>query len=293
MRSLYAWWAHPWVRHLRLGFNVLLAPIFLWGVLLAGGTLDRPEVWAGFVAFHVFLYGGANAFNSFYDRDEGPIGGMLRPPAVDPGLLPFSLAFQFAGAPFALWAGWDVLVVWLVLAAVFAAYSHPAVRWKAHPAAALAAIAFGQGGIGFLGGWFSAADGWASLGRPVAWWGAATTVLLLTGLYIVTQSYQVAEDRRRGDQTLPVLLGARRALRIAVALLLVGGALIAWFASVRFGVAWGAALLVGTFAGGVWLGRFAARFREDDVEANFHRVMAFATVASGSLTVFLAWHLIG
>lgn len=291
MRSLLTWGRHPWIRHLRLPFNVLLAPIFLWGVLLAGGSVTDPHVWVGFLALHVFLYGGANAFNSYYDRDEGPIGGMLEPPLVDEGLLAFSLGVQAVGLPLAAWVGTPFLIAWLALAAVFTAYSHPAVRWKSRPAAALAAIALGQGGVGFLAGWWSTGAGWATVLQPEAWWGAAITCLLLTGLYIVTQSYQVQEDRSRGDRTLPVLLGPRRALWLAAGLLAAGGGAIAIYAGDRFGVAWGVALLAGAGIGSAWLVYFAWRFDEDEVAANFRRVMRFAFASSGALIGFLLWHL--
>ena len=291
MRTVRAWWRHPWVRHLRLGFNALLAPIFLWGVLLAGGSIADPGVWVGFLSLHVFLYGGANAFNSYYDRDEGPIGGLLEPPPVDAGLLPFSLAVQAIGLPLAAWVGPPFVAAWLALAGVFAAYSHPVVRWKAHPAAALAAIALGQGGVGFLAGWWSTGASWGSVLRPEAWWGAAITCLLLTGLYVVTQSYQVQEDRSRGDRTLPVLLGAPRALALAAGLLAVGGVAIAIYAGARFGAAWGAALLAGAALGAASLLLFARGFDETDVAANFRWVMRFAFASSGALTLFLLWHL--
>src|ERR1700724_1119894 len=82
--------------HLRLHFQLLLAPVFLWGWLVAGGGLNWT-VLIGFVALHVFLYSGATAFNSYYDRDVGPVGGLEHPPQVVPALLPFSIAVQAVG----------------------------------------------------------------------------------------------------------------------------------------------------------------------------------------------------
>src|SRR5205814_1433372 len=64
--------------------------------LLAGGGMSLSILLA-FLAFHLFLYGGATAFNSYYDRDEGPVGGLERPPPVVPQLLPFSLAMKTVG----------------------------------------------------------------------------------------------------------------------------------------------------------------------------------------------------
>src|SRR4051812_40810448 len=82
--------------HLRLHFQLLLAPIFLWGYLLAGGGWGMALA-VSFVAFHVFNYGGGTAFNSYYDRDEGRVGGLEPPPPVQQALLPFALAMQVAG----------------------------------------------------------------------------------------------------------------------------------------------------------------------------------------------------
>ncbi|MCS7313632.1 MAG: ubiquinone biosynthesis protein UbiA, partial [Acidobacteria bacterium] len=82
--------------HLRLHFSVVLLPLFLWGFRL---TETRPSgaFWLGLLVVHVFLYGGANAFNSYFDRDEGPIGGLYRPPPVSTGTLVVAWVFKALG----------------------------------------------------------------------------------------------------------------------------------------------------------------------------------------------------
>jgi 1,4-dihydroxy-2-naphthoate octaprenyltransferase len=283
---------HPYVRHLRLNFNLLLTPIYLWGVLLAGGTLFQPRFWIGFITLHLFLYGGGTAFNSYYDKDEGPIGGMAKPPPTDRGLLWFSIAFQLLGLPLAMMVGWAFTAAWLIIFLMMAAYSHPAIRWKSNPAAALAAVAVGQGGIGFAVGWLTVQRDWRTLLDPVALVGAITTALIVTGLYIVTQSYQTAEDRARGDRTLPVLLGPRTALRLAFVILGLGGLLLVVMLGQRFGWGWSVALALFFGFTGLALLRWAQRFDEDEVMDNFHTAMRFATVSSTVLSAFLLWHLV-
>src|SRR5947209_19106818 len=118
--------------HLRLHFQLLLAPVFLWGWLLAGGGLSQSVV-LGFIAFHFFLYSGATAFNSYYDRDIGPVGGLERPPPVLPALLPVALLMQAIGW---LLAAFVNLPFWLAYGAfvgLSTAYSHPRIRLKARP----------------------------------------------------------------------------------------------------------------------------------------------------------------
>lgn len=296
--SAAAWrrpWRHPWVRHLRLPFNLFLTPLFLWGAWWAsadGATAPDPlRLVVAWLALHVFLYGGTNALNSFYDRDEGPIGGLFEPPAVDPGLLRWAWAVQLAGLPLAAWVGVPFVVVWLALLGVATAYSHPATRWKARPVAALAAVGLGQGGLGALAGAVAVRDEWPEVGALV---GAAAPLHLLVpaclvlALYVVSQSYQTVEDRRRGDRTLPVLWGARTALRAAALVGAVGATLLVALVALRSGIAWATAFAVFLGALGLWQLAWAARFREDDVRGSFRTTMRFVAVAGLGLTALLA-----
>jgi 1,4-dihydroxy-2-naphthoate octaprenyltransferase len=223
--------------HLRLPFQLTLAPIFLWGALLSGGRWGW-ETLAAFLSLHLFLYPAATAFNSAYDRDEGPVGGLEAPPPVPPGLLGFSLALGAAGVLLAVPAGYAFLLLYLMAAGWTAAYSHPSTRWKAGPVSSMLAIALGQGAVGFAAGWAAAAP--LDLADPLFLAGAASAALTSVGLYPATQVFQIGEDRARGDKTLAVTLGPARALRLGALLLLGGGALAAWAAS-RWPGGWHAA----------------------------------------------------
>lgn len=276
-----------YLAHLRLPFNLLLAPIYLWGVVLAGGTLQSWSFWLGFASLHVFLYGGTTAFNSYYDRDQGPIGGMVSPPRVGAGLLPFSLSVQALGVPFAAAVGTTFLVVWLLLFSLAFAYSHPRFRLKARAYPALLAVAFGQGGLGFAAGWFVVDPRPASLLGVTPLVGIGATALLLAGLYIVTQSYQTQEDRRRGDLTLPVILGARRALMVALALLALGAVPLLLLLAVNSD--WPTSILLALLllVVGIRLAHWANSFRENEVIANYQTAMRLVTVSSLALTAAL------
>ncbi len=289
-------WAHRF-RHLRLPFNALLAPLFLWGAVLADATVGGPvgvdptgaatqagwRIAVAFVALHVFLYGGTNAFNSYYDRDEGPIGGMLEPPPVDRGLLLFSLAWQGIGAALAPLAGLPFAAAWGLLFLVFTAYSHPAVRLKRNPVLAFAAVGLGQGAVGFACGWLARAPDPAGLLRLDAVLGMVAATAVVAGLYVVTQSYQSDEDARRGDRTLPVLLGPRRALAVATVPLGLGGALLVVRVAAGWGAGWATATGALLAALGAWMLAWSRRFDASDVRGEFVRTMRFLGVASGAL----------
>lgn len=281
---------HPYLRHLRLHFNLLLSPIYLWGALAAGGSLSDARLWLGWVSLHLFLYGGTTALNSYYDRDEGPVGGMFDPPPVSGGLLRFSLWFQALGLVPAVLLGARFTAAWLLLFLVFTAYSHPRVRFKADPAQALLAIALGQGALGFALGWSAAGGGPLTSGAVL--WGTLSTALVVSGLYIVTQSYQTLEDRARGDRTLPVLLGPRAALLVALALLALGGAALVAQLAPRLGLLT-LPLVLFLLAVGAWLARWALGFREERVRENFRTAMRLTATASIGITLPLVWLLFG
>jgi 4-hydroxybenzoate polyprenyltransferase len=276
--------------HLRLHFQLLLAPIFLWGYWLAGGRLNLP-FWIAFLAFHVFLYGGTTAFNSYYDRDEGPIGGLIKPPPVVQALLPFSLVMQAIGAVLALGVNLTVAILYLIIFAMGFAYSHPALRWKARPLGGLLTVGIGQGILAGLGGWATANPSLMAL-MPLDWLGLLAVALVTVGFYPLTQIYQIDEDLRRGDLTFAAWVGPRGAFRFA--LIVLGGAAIIVVAVIGRLLGFWNALLVGVCYGGLLLaiGQWAARFDAAHILANYRRIMRIYLLTSLGFIGFLTFHLI-
>jgi 4-hydroxybenzoate polyprenyltransferase len=219
--------------HLRLAFSLVLTPLFIWGVYLA---LPRPLSWAhillAYLIVHVPLYGGMNAFNSYFDRDEGPIGALAEPPPVDQMVLLVAIGCKAVALVAGLWLDlrFGLLVGVGVLFSVL--YSHPRWRWKERPAIAAAAIFVCQGILGVLWGWVAAtwAAGETTLAVSDFWprgWietagvlGAAGWTL---GFYPLTGAYQIDSDARRGIRTLAVALGVTGCFLAAVLIAPLGG----------------------------------------------------------------------
>ena len=285
------------VVHLRLPFQLLLAPVFLWGWLLAGEHLASggPDAvrrfGLAFVSFHVFLYGGVTAFNSYYDRDEGPVGGLERPPTVIPELLPFSLVVKTIGWALAALVNRPFFLIYGGFLALSMAYSHPRPRLKARPIPSLLVVGGGQGILAFLGGWAANRGEIASAVGPVGAIGALAATLLVLGLYPLTQVYQIGEDRLRGDRTIAVAWGPAASFRLALACQGFGG--LAMLAVVsRYG--WGDAALVGAaiLVQMSVVARWAARFDPHRVLGNYRRVMRLNAATSGGLALYLGYHLV-
>ena len=277
--------------HLRLPFQILLSPIFLWGYLLAGGR-PEPRLLVAYLSFHFFGYAGGTAFNSAYDRDEGPIGGLAAPPPVPQRLLGFSLIWQAAGFALALLVNPVFATIYAVMFLLSVAYSHPAVRWKGKPALALITVALGQGVLACLGGWAAArgevVSAWAPIGALTV--GAAT--LITTGFYPLTEIYQVEEDARRGDRTLAIWLGPRNAFRFALTLIGCGALLAFALIASRFGLA--EALLLGAASVAVVaiVRAWGARYEASAVMYNFRMIMRLYAFTSIAFLAWIGWHLL-
>jgi 1,4-dihydroxy-2-naphthoate octaprenyltransferase len=279
-------------KHLRVPFQLSLAPIFLWGYFLASLRLT-PAFVLGFAAFHFCLYTGITAFNSAYDRDEGPVGGMRAPPPVPPGLRAFALAIQALGAALAACVNLSFLAIYLLIAAMGAAYSHPRTRWKAHPAASVATVFVGQGALGFLGGWAAATGGIAAVLGERGIWGLFAAAFTTLGLYPLTQVYQIEEDAARGDRTLAVVLGPVGALRFGLLCLVLAGAA-ATTVMARTSTRIDTALITIAYLFILWqVARFARGYRQQryTVISAFRTAMRLNFLISAGFLVFIALHL--
>jgi 4-hydroxybenzoate polyprenyltransferase len=277
--------------HLRLHFQLLLAPVFLWGWLVAGGGLSR-EVVAAFVALHVFLYTGATAFNSYYDRDEGPVGGLEKPPPVPPALLPVSLTMKAIGLLLSVLVNVQFALAYAAFAVLSLAYSHPRVRLKAHPWSSLLTVGFGQGVLAFLGAWAAVRGSLASAWSLDGALGATGAALMILGLYPLTQLYQVDEDRRRGDRTIAVAWGAERCFTLSLTCLLFGGLAMLAVVARRFGALDGAVVTVGLVAQLAAIGWWARHYQPTLIISNYRHVMRLNSLSGALLGGYLVVRLI-
>ena len=165
-----------------------------------------------FLLWHLGLYGGATAFNSYWDKDEGPIGGLKNPPPMRPWMRWASFFLMMVPAPFLMY---DIvsdtlplasMVVYLLSFFLFWAYSSPIIRWKGHPYLSVLVIFLSTGTNGFFMGYFSSSGMSISLLSLIAACGVAS---ILVSLYPISQLFQLEEDQRRGDHTLALQIGVK------------------------------------------------------------------------------------
>jgi 1,4-dihydroxy-2-naphthoate octaprenyltransferase len=279
------------VVHLRLHFQLLLAPVFLWGWLIAGGGFSLA-VAIGFVALHVFLYSGATAFNSYYDRDSGPVGGLERPPPVPRSLLPLALLMQGVGWVLAALVNLPFWLACGTFIGLSSAYSHPRVRLKAHTLSSLLVVGFGQGVLAFVAAWAATRGEVASAWSVDGALGAAAAMALILALYPLTQLYQIEEDAARGDRTVAVAWGPAGCFRFSLVFTLIGGAAMLVALLRRFGLVDAALVGVGLgaqFVAILWLAR---GFDSRRIVETYRRVMGVNALSAGALGAYLLVRLV-
>ncbi|HEX8350821.1 MAG TPA: UbiA family prenyltransferase, partial [Hymenobacter sp.] len=213
---------------LRIPFSVYLMPIFWFGLSALPMRLDVLRTLGVFIVLHLLAYPASNGYNSYYDRDEGSIGGLKQPPKVSEELI--HLVWLFDGL--AVVGAWLLSPLFAVLVAVYLAiskaYSYDGIRLKKYPLLSTLVVVIFQGAFTFLMTQVGVGATSAQLLEPTNLLLAMVSTLFLCGSYPLTQVYQHTEDRERGDQTLSLVLGIRGTFVFAAIGLLFGAGVLAF-----------------------------------------------------------------
>lgn len=198
---------------------------------LSGARLTSAGL--GIALWVVCLNGGTLALNSAYDRDEGDVAYLRRPPPPPGHLGVFGLGLMVLGLVGALLLPYGYRAAYAFCLGLSVLYSVPPIRLKAVPGADWAINMVGFGTL-------TPYAGWAATGVPLD--PARGLVLLgfcplFAALYPLTQIYQFEEDSRRGDRTLARTLGVKRSLLVSVGAV---GVAFAVFVTAGLRAGWGA-----------------------------------------------------
>ncbi len=217
------------VQLLRLPFSIFLMPVY-WFALSQVIPRDWGRALLVFLILHLLVYPASNGYNSYMDRDDGPIGGVERPLAPSRQLFVVTL-------------GMDVLalLLGLLISCYFAgglllyilasrAYSYRGIRLKKYPIIGWLTVASCQGALIFFivyQGSHPLSAGSDSLKAPIE--AMVASSLLLGGFYPLTQIYQHEADRRDGVRTLSMVLGYRGSFVFTGLLYIIAFSLLAYY----------------------------------------------------------------
>lgn len=194
------------IPHLRWHYQVgILSAAYLLALIY----YPRPDGYGFVLQFlnvHLLLYGGATAFNSYWDRDEGPVGGLRHPPSMKPWMRWGALLMMGGGILIASAEGYMFTSIYTFSAILFWGYSSPLLRWKGRPIASIAVIGLSTGTNSFLLGCLAAGVEELRLFHLMTALGVGS---VLVSLYPISQIYQREEDQKRGDITFAIRYGVR------------------------------------------------------------------------------------
>ncbi|TLM92337.1 prenyltransferase [Hymenobacter jeollabukensis] len=265
---------------LRIPFSVYLMPVYWFALSALRGPFSSGRAVAVFVVLHLLAYPASNGYNSWFDRDEGSIGGLERPPQVTPELWRLVVLFDglaVLGALLISPAFAGLLMVYLL---VSKAYSYDRIRLKKYPLVSTLVVVVFQGAFTFLMTQVGAGATRAEIGSADNLLLATVSSLFLCGSYPLTQVYQHQEDRQRGDQTLSLLLGVRGTFVFA-GLGLLTGALVLGYAYLRRGeLPFLAVFAVATLPVVGLFARWAWQAWHDPAAADFRHTMRMNQVSS-------------
>ena len=164
-----------------------------------------------FVLLHLLIYPASNAYNSYYDKDEGSIGGLENPPPVSKELFYVAWALDILAIIIAYFlSGWILALALFIYSSVSKAYSNDKIRLKKYPILSWITVGIFQGAFTYLTV-IQAIDNIliSDLMQEKYLFPAVLSSFNLLGFYPMTQIYQHEEDAKRGDLTMSRLLGIR------------------------------------------------------------------------------------
>lgn len=282
--------------HLRLKFSLFLAPIYLYGIIIANGNVFTAEFLIQFLALHLFLYGGVFALNDYYDRyEQGPIGGLQNPPVIQGHSL-FYLAWLWKLIGLYLSIEYsssiDFVLSYILCVLMSVAYSHPKIRLKGHPFRSTLTAVLLQGFLIYYSGTMLGNNNVFRLSSVKFWMGAFVVILLTLGSYPLTQIYQIEQDTRQGDLTLAVYLGVEKTFQFASICLLLSGILNSILIGCYYHWWEGVIAFIGSFSFQYDIQRWKNKFDRQTVVENFQSLDRLFTIQTAAPVLFCLVHLL-
>lgn len=272
--------------HLRIPFSYFLLPVYLFAFALVPVPVPG-NAWAVFFILHLLIYPASNGYNSFFDRDEGPIGGLKNPPKVQDVLYWVALLFDVLGLVWAYFLSPLFAVMVLIYGLVSKAYSHPLIRLKKYAIVGWLAAGVFQGYFTFLMCYHAISpQAFDHLWNIEVQAAAILTSMLLFGSYPMTQVYQHDEDGKRGDHTMSLRLGIIGTFHFTAGFFIFAVIGFAWY-FIKYFTHGHAFLFVGSLLPVLsFFARWYFLVRRDVQKADFQNTMRLNFISATCLNLF-------
>lgn len=263
------------IKLFRFPFSIFLMPVYLFA-LSQSEQVNISHIITSFFILHLLVYPSSNAYNSYMDQDEGPIGGLKNPPKAGKNVFYLSILFDVLACLFALFIDMQFALGILLYILASRAYSYKGIRLKKYPIAGYLTVVFFQGFFTYQIV-FDAMNGkWDVTINPLI------ASLLIAGVYPLTQIYQHIADKQSGDQTISLLLGYKGTFMFTATIFL--------FAAILFYIqlSFEHFLLMQFFFLPIiiYFIYWASKVWKDTSQANFEHTMRMNVLASSCMNLF-------
>jgi 1,4-dihydroxy-2-naphthoate octaprenyltransferase len=270
------------IQHLRFPFSLFLLPVYLFA-LSQTVNVSTLRALLTFFILHSLVYPASNGYNSYYDKDEGSIGGVKKPLPVSKELWYISLLMDGIAIGLSFILGFEFAFLVVIYGLASKAYSHPKIRLKKYAVLGWLTVFVFQGFVTYLMV-LSGLKG--NIVQEIysinVWLPAVLSSVLLGGAYPMTQIYQHEEDKKRRDITISIRLGIRGTFYFTATWFLLGN--IGFFMllnTVQFIVFQGFMLPVL-----IYFLYWFNLVRKDEKQADFRHTMRLNMLSSVSMNIF-------
>ncbi|PBQ34600.1 hypothetical protein CNR22_23425 [Sphingobacteriaceae bacterium] len=209
---------------LRFPFSVFLLPVSLFSFFYIQPDFNF-SFWLVIFIWHVLVFPASNGYNSYNDADEGPIGGLARPPKPTKALLTSVNFMDGLAALLSLFISFSFTFFVLVYIIASRLYSNKTVRLKKYPVYGFLVVFVFQGFWIFCANIFALSEPGLLNHTPVLLSAIASSFLIGT-IYPITQIYQHQADKNEGVTTLSIVLGMRGTFVFSVVMFSIASLLI-------------------------------------------------------------------
>lgn len=273
--------------HLRLPFSLLLLPVYLFA-LSSVSSINNSHALVVFIILHLLIYPASNAYNSYFDKDEGSIALIKNPPKVDKSLYITAITLEWFAVLLSFLVNWPFALGVIIYNLLSKAYSHPSIRLKKYPVISFLVVFIFQGGFIYLLCFYAFADVFLGFTAD-AFLAAIICSCLIGASYPLTQVYQHEEDFKRGDKTLSLLLGIKGSFLFSGIVFFIGLSLmfLYWLRQnqlINFYVF--AALSLPILVYFIW---WFQQVLKDKANANFKNAMQMTLISGVVMLVYFFW----
>jgi 1,4-dihydroxy-2-naphthoate polyprenyltransferase len=192
---------------LRFPFSVFLLPITLFSFYYIRPESGMNMILVLFI-WHLLVYPSSNGYNSYHDKDEGPIGGLEKPPVPEKHLFSVCNVMDVIALILSLLINVPFTVFVLVYIITSRLYSNRKVRLKKYPLIGFLTVTIFQGPWIFAGNLFAFGKENLLLNENIIY-----SLIVCSGfigcIYPLTQIYQHEADKKDNVTTLSIILGEK------------------------------------------------------------------------------------